>query len=222
MPRNIDAATELREHERFRQEKRIVPPPPRDRGKRALHWLLSGAAGDNMVCKLWDPEKENWVLPNGALDPQATIGFVSGYHSMAALPFSEASVESFEDFLNRFVAVMRKHNFFFDEKWVRDQLSQWNPENISVQEYNDFPIGAYAPHCVRPNLPKEGDTKLTLPVYGLNFFLGPVIADADRDMLNIELSTNDKTVQMVTFYGLQNRQFIPNKEVLLSWIVDEK
>lgn len=121
LPRDPESSADLIEYEHYTVERNIVPPLIRDRKKKAFHWLKAGAS-DTMVPKLWDPDLDNWTLPNGDIDLSARLGFVKGYGHLAVAYPNQADEETLERQVDRTVDFLKSENFFFDAKWLKELL----------------------------------------------------------------------------------------------------
>ena len=131
LPRDEEEHLDLLDRERYSQNedgKRIIPPPRKYRKRKGLHWLAAGVTGDKQVCKLWDPEQDDWVMLNGKPDIMSRIGFISGYISQAFIEESGDLTETPEEFSVRVIDMLKQQKFAFDAKFIKEQILAKFPE----------------------------------------------------------------------------------------------
>lgn len=198
LPRDPDAYHNLRDKEVYATKKRIIPPPRKMRSRRGVHWLSVGAAGTQFSAKMWSPELDNWVFPDGTVDYSSKIGFVSGYHGLIAYLDDNNETLTFDEVLNKIVDMLRKKMFMFDENRIRSDLkliqdkiktSSIQPDNLDKFYPNyEIKLTQYQPVDKDGNLIQNGTTNL-----------------------GIYLFYNNEQVHQVLYTGILNREFIPNQ-----------
>ncbi|HXQ33789.1 MAG TPA: hypothetical protein VN843_07245 [Anaerolineales bacterium] len=222
LPRNEDEARDLSDIENYKVKKMIIPPPFRYRKKKTLHWLKAGVSGEFMVCKLWDPEIDNWVLPNGKMDRTALIGYVNGYLSIAQTEFPGNDKETFDELISRIIDFLRQKNMLFDERYVRKSIKQLDPSFLFPfisREHLDGVLDkdVYILPCEDTN-PKGHKDEVRFPVYDLIFEMVTdrhESSNKESDKLYIKLLLDKTVLYALEFLNIQNMVFIPNGTIYL-------
>lgn len=197
LPQTEKEYKELLEYEHYTLNLRIIPPPIEYRKKKGLHWFKAGTSGTHFVCKLWDPDIDNWVYPTGSVDITSGIGFVSEYLAPADVKSDKKDKEDYQDLVNRIVVLLKRHTFFFDEDFIRDQIHKFKPLLSGSDDVNTYD---------------------NVHIYHLTYNVSGDIEQHNNDKLHIYLSLDDRVLWQFVFEGIQNNQFIPNKSVELKMI----
>lgn len=210
LPRSEEDAVDFLEYEEYTVLRNIIPPPRKFRNSRGIHWLKTGLSGTQLVLKMWDPEKKNWVYPDGSTDITARGNFIKGYHGEAMVFVNDTETETFDQMASRLVSFLKSNGFFFDEKFIRQELAYRDPfqtplDDVQIQPHVDVTAKTSGGIEV-----KSTEIQATFDPFAFSMRL-KLIDPKDTLMdLTILFERNSKVQYEMTFSGVQNREFIPN------------
>ncbi len=238
LPRNEKEYFDLKDIEVFDQLKRICAPPRKYRNKKGFHWLNAGTNGDITVCKLWDPDLENWVTLSGEIDESAMIGFIKSYREPIQTKFTNYSAETFEDLTNRFIHFLRQCGFMFDEKYITEKFGLFNPlilngrtvlTETEITEINEKeslhtcqlsgvipPLGCLAVDS-ELKIIKLDPTVLRFKEYEFSYVISDKQVEQENQVkdrvLQINFANNGRIEFTLIFMSIKNDEFIPKTKI---------